>query len=89
MLDLGVFAAIQALEHQQPPSNVDELFECVESALWSLKREKLDATFMSSQQAVLGISSVHVDNTYELTHMGNNICDARDFFQYPFGVVQT
>ena len=72
VLDLGFFAAIQALQHQQSPSNVDELIECVESAFWSMKRETLDNTFLSLQQAMMGVLSVNGDNTYKLSHMGKD-----------------
>ena len=59
MLDFGFFPAIQVLQHQQSPSNVDKLIECVESVFWSLKSETLDNTFLSLQQAMMGVLSVH------------------------------
>ena len=70
VLDLVFFSAIQALQHQQSPSNVDKLIECVESVFWSLKSETLDNTFLSLQQAMMGVLSVHGDKTYKLSHMG-------------------
>ena len=41
VLDLGFFAAIQALQHEESPANIDELINHVDTAFHSMKRENL------------------------------------------------
>ena len=72
VLDLGFFAAIQALQHEESPANIDELINHVDTAFHSMKREKLDNVFLSLKQAMLGALTVNGDNTYKLNHMGKD-----------------
>jgi hypothetical protein len=69
VLDLGFFAAIQALQYQSAPTNIDELIQHVESAYYSLARETTDNVFLSLQQAMTGALTVNGDNSYKLSHM--------------------
>ena len=72
VLDLGFFASIQSLQHQDSPSNIDELIESVQKAFASQKREAADNIFLSLQQAMTGVLTVRGDNTYKLNHMGKD-----------------
>lgn len=69
VLDLGYFNAIQSIQHQQAPNNVDQLIEAVEESFNKLQKSKLNNTFLSLQLAMEQVILVDGDNNYKLRHM--------------------
>jgi hypothetical protein len=70
VLDLGFFNAIQSLQHEESPRNVNELIDAVGRAFQDQPRNNLDNVFLSLQQAMMGAMSVGGGNSYTLAHMG-------------------
>ncbi|KAF0735363.1 hypothetical protein Ae201684P_022447 [Aphanomyces euteiches] len=69
VLDLGFFNAIQSLQHQSTPSNIDELIGAVLHAFDELPHETLGRTFVTLQK-VLEISiRMECSNGYKLPHL--------------------
>ncbi|KAF0737692.1 hypothetical protein Ae201684_006357 [Aphanomyces euteiches] len=69
VLDLGFFNAIQSLQHQPTPSNIDELIGAVLHAFDELPHETLGRTFVTLQK-VLEISiRMEGSNGYKLPHL--------------------
>lgn len=69
VLDLGYFNAIQSIQHQQAPNNVDQLIEAMEESFNKLQKSKLNNTFLSLQLAMEQVILVDGDNNYKLRHM--------------------
>lgn len=70
VLDLGFFNAIQSLQHQQSPKDIDELITAVNDAFKSLTAETLNDVFLSLQLALESTLGVNGGNNYSLQHMG-------------------
>jgi hypothetical protein len=70
VLDLGFFRAIQSLQHQQAPKNIDELVDAVTVSFEKIDREKLNDIFLTLQQCMIEIMKVKGGNNYKLPHMG-------------------
>jgi hypothetical protein len=70
VLDLGFFRAIQSLQHQQAPKDIDELIQAVTSAFYRMDREKLNDIFLTLQQCMVEVMRVKGGNNYKLPHMG-------------------
>jgi hypothetical protein len=64
VLDLGFFAAIQALQHQQAPRTIDDLILAVEKAFDELTSKKLNNVFLSLQQCITETMKVIGGNNY-------------------------
>ncbi|XP_021725627.1 uncharacterized protein LOC110692853 [Chenopodium quinoa] len=62
VLDLGFFNAIQAIQHQQAPRNVDELVSVVKYAYEIFEPRKVNHVFLSLQNCMLEIMMVHGSN---------------------------
>lgn len=70
VLDLGFFNAIQSLQHQSAPKNVDELIVIVEKAFHDLDVSKLNYVFLTWQQCMLATLEDGGGNGYKIPHMG-------------------
>ncbi|XP_021748422.1 uncharacterized protein LOC110714231 [Chenopodium quinoa] len=68
VLDLGFFNAIQAIQHQQAPRNVDELVGAVKYAYEIVEPRKVNHVFLSLQYCMLEIMIVHGSNNYIQPH---------------------
>ena len=68
-LDLGFFKAIQSLQHQMAPANIDELIKCVEDAYWQQPIETVENVCLSLQQCLQCCMLVKGCNRYKLPHM--------------------
>lgn len=69
-LDLGFFNAIQALQHQHAPNDIDELITAVEKSFSELPVETLDNVFYSLQKAFECTMLRQGCNGYNLAHLG-------------------
>ena len=70
VLDLGFFQAIQSLQHQHAPNNIDELVEAVVDSFNAMGHDKLKNVFMSMQQCLIEVMKCGGGNNYKLPHMG-------------------
>lgn len=68
-LDLGFFNAIQSLQHQHAPNNIDELIAAAETSFRDYPDEKLNDVFLSLQKCMESIMLAKGDNGYKLQHM--------------------
>ena len=70
VLDLGFFRAIQSLQHQQTPNNIDELVKAVVDSFNAMGHDKLKNVFLSLQQCLIEVMKCDGGNNYKLPHMG-------------------
>jgi hypothetical protein len=70
VLDLGLFAAIQSLQHREAPSSIDELVASVIKAFGDLSVESLDNVFLSLQAVLKYIMNNEGSNSFKLPHLG-------------------
>ncbi|KAH7863382.1 hypothetical protein Vadar_016764 [Vaccinium darrowii] len=70
VLDLGFFRAIQSLQYQAAPKNVDELVHAVEKSFEELSSECLNRVFLTLQASMIEVMKVNGGNNYKLPHMG-------------------
>ena len=70
VLDLGFFRAIQSLQHQQAPNNIDELVKAVVDSFNAMGHDKLKNVFLSLQQCLIEVMKCDGGNNYKLPHMG-------------------
>ena len=70
VLDLGFFRAIQSLQNQKAPKNIDELIQAVNDAFCEMDRDKLNDIFLTLQQCMVEVMKVKGGNNYKLPHMG-------------------
>ena len=68
VLDLGFFRAIQSIQHQQMPTNIDELVNAVNYAYWSFEPKVLDKVFLSYQYVMREVMKVGGGNNFKLPH---------------------
>ncbi|XP_021770621.1 uncharacterized protein LOC110734780 [Chenopodium quinoa] len=68
VLDLGFFNAIQAIQHQQAPRNMDELVSAVKYAYEIFEPRKVNHVFLSLQYSILKIMMVQGSNNYIQPH---------------------
>jgi hypothetical protein len=72
VLDLGFFRAIQSLQYQHAPRNVDELISAVETSFYDMERSKLDKIFLTLQQCFIEVMKCGGGNNYKLPHMSKD-----------------
>ncbi|KAH7858199.1 hypothetical protein Vadar_021189 [Vaccinium darrowii] len=70
VLDLGFFRAIQTLQYQQAPKNVDELVSAVMRAFEELPSERLENVFLTLQACMIEIMKVNGGIGYKVPHIG-------------------
>lgn len=70
VLDLGLFQAIQSLQHQHAPNNIDELVEAIMDSFNAMGHDKLKNVFLSLQQCLIEVMKCGGGNNYKLPHMG-------------------
>ncbi|KAH7835594.1 hypothetical protein Vadar_027734 [Vaccinium darrowii] len=70
VLDLGFFRAIQSLQHQQAPKNIDELVFAVQKSFEQLESQNLDNVFLTLQACMIEVMKVNGANNYKLPHLG-------------------
>ncbi|KAH7867378.1 hypothetical protein Vadar_032684 [Vaccinium darrowii] len=68
--DLGFFRAIQTLQYQQAPKNVDELVSAVMRAFEELPSERLENVFLTLQACMIEIMKVNGGIGYKVPHIG-------------------
>ncbi|MFI5421695.1 MAG: hypothetical protein ACHQ1H_12070 [Nitrososphaerales archaeon] len=92
VLDLGFFRAIQSLQHQKAPKNIDELIDAVVASFNEMDREKVNHVFLSLQNCFINVLKVHGGNNYKLPHMGKAKLSRQgrlpDNFSCPVDVLQ-
>ncbi|KAF0693028.1 Aste57867_15977 [Aphanomyces stellatus] len=69
VLDLGVFNAIQALQHHNVTRSIDDLIAAVHAAFQDLEWRVLEKTFMTLQKVVAESLKLNGDNVYKLPHL--------------------
>uniref|UniRef100_H3GMD1 Tc1-like transposase DDE domain-containing protein n=1 Tax=Phytophthora ramorum TaxID=164328 RepID=H3GMD1_PHYRM len=70
VLDLGLFAALQALQYQVVIRGVDELIDAVEAAYEELSETTQDNIFLTLQNCMICTLRDSGGNQYKLPHMG-------------------
>ncbi|KAF7147220.1 hypothetical protein RHSIM_Rhsim03G0157600 [Rhododendron simsii] len=70
VLDLGFFRAIQSLQYQKAPKNIDELVSVVVSAFEELSPQTLDNVFLTLQACMIEIMKVNGGIGYKVPHIG-------------------
>jgi hypothetical protein len=68
ILDLGFFNAIQSLQHQSLPKNIDKLIHAMDKAFEALEPEKLNV-FLILQQCMIATMKANGGNEYKIPHM--------------------
>ncbi len=69
VLDLGIFNAIDKLQHTQERSSIDELVAAVVVAFNLLPVDTIDRCFMMLQAVMSEVLSTGGDNTYRMPHL--------------------
>ncbi|KAH7838080.1 hypothetical protein Vadar_021766 [Vaccinium darrowii] len=69
-LDLGFFRAIQSLQYQHAPKNIDELVHAVEKSFEEWLPKSLNRVFLTLQASIIEVMKVDGGNNYNLPHMG-------------------
>ncbi|KAH0710800.1 hypothetical protein KY284_012227 [Solanum tuberosum] len=69
VLDVGFFRAIQSLQYQNVPSNIDELVEVVEKFFNEMKAERLNHAFLTLQCCMNEVKKHRGDNNHKVPHM--------------------
>ncbi|KAH0645564.1 hypothetical protein KY284_033448 [Solanum tuberosum] len=77
-LDLGFFRAIQSLQYQKAPSNVDELVEAVERSFDEMKVEQLNHVFLTLQSCMIEVMKDNGGNNYKVPHLNKNRLERED-----------
>ncbi|KAH9134654.1 hypothetical protein AeRB84_019622 [Aphanomyces euteiches] len=72
VLDLGFFNAIQSLQYQSTPSNIDELIDAVVYSFGALPSDTLGKTFVTLQKVLQISIDIEGSNAYKLPHMNKN-----------------
>eukprot|EP00957_Ditylum_brightwellii_P038979 2946356-Ditylum_brightwellii.AAC.1 len=70
VLDLGFFNAIQTLQHQHSPKNIDDLITIMKEAFASMGCTTLNDVFFSYHLAMKSAMKVGGGNNYQLQHIG-------------------
>ncbi|KAH0641978.1 hypothetical protein KY290_033580 [Solanum tuberosum] len=78
LLDLGFFRAIQSLQYQKAPSNVDELVEVVERSFDEMKVEQLNHVFLTLQSCMIEVMKDNGGNNYKVPHLNKNRLERED-----------
>ncbi|KAH7841708.1 hypothetical protein Vadar_033271 [Vaccinium darrowii] len=72
VLDLGFFRAIQSLQHQEAPQNIDELVAAIEKSFNELTAQNLDRVFLSLQSCMIEVLKDYGGNNYKLPRLGKS-----------------
>lgn len=72
VLDLGFFRAIQSLQYQQAPKNIDELVHAVDKSFEELSSDNLNQVFLSLQACMVEVMKSYGGNHYKIPHMGKH-----------------
>ncbi|KAF0727833.1 hypothetical protein Ae201684P_004853 [Aphanomyces euteiches] len=72
VLDLGFFNAIQSLQYQSTPSNIDELIDAVVYSFGALPSDTLGKTFVTLQKVLQISIDIEGSDAYKLPHMNKN-----------------
>lgn len=72
VLDLGWFAAIQALQYQKVCHTVVDLVKAVERSYEELTTNKLNNVFLTLQSVMVEVLVVRGQNRYKLPHLGKD-----------------
>ncbi|KAH0746389.1 hypothetical protein KY285_008046 [Solanum tuberosum] len=78
VLDLGFFRAIQSLQYQKAPSNVDESVEAVERSFDEMKVEQLNHVFLTLQSCMIEVMKDNGGNNYKVPHSNKNGLERED-----------
>ncbi|KAH0678103.1 hypothetical protein KY284_019188 [Solanum tuberosum] len=78
VLDLGFFRAIQSLQYQKAPSNVDELVKAVERSFDEMKVEQLNHVFLTLQSCMIEVMKDNGGNNYKVPHLNKNTLERED-----------
>ncbi|KAH0686007.1 hypothetical protein KY285_016550 [Solanum tuberosum] len=76
--DLGFFRAIQSLQYQKAPSNVDELVEAVERSFDEMKVEQLNHVFLTLQSCMIEVMKDNGGNNYKVPHLNKKGLERED-----------
>ena len=68
VLDLGFFNAIQTLQYQANPKNIDELIEAVATSFNKLELQKLDNIFLTLQKVMECVILAKGSNNFAIPH---------------------
>ncbi|XP_031112047.1 uncharacterized protein LOC116016020 [Ipomoea triloba] len=69
VLDLGFFRALQSLQHQEAPRNVDELVVATHKAFNEISVESLSNVFLTLQLCMVEVMKKYGGNNYKLPHI--------------------
>lgn len=72
ILDLGFFAALQSLQHEFAPNDLEELIAATEKAFEDMTSTKLNANFLTMQQVMEKVIEVYGAKRYKIPHMGKD-----------------
>ena len=75
MLDLGVFAALQAMQWKQQTKTVNAMVERVEQVFADWPKEKLNNVFLTLQTCMNEIVDANGDNDYKIVHMRKEVLE--------------
>ncbi|XP_015165532.1 uncharacterized protein [Solanum tuberosum] len=73
VLDLGFFSAIQALQHQEAPKNIDELISVVTNAYEVFPERISNRIFLTLQSCMKEIMRIGGFNKYNIPHIKKEI----------------
>ncbi|KAL3519065.1 hypothetical protein ACH5RR_021654 [Cinchona calisaya] len=72
VLELGFFRAIQSLQHQEAPKNIDELVTAIEKSFDEFPVEKLNHVFFTLQMCMTEVMKSNGSNKYKVPHMNKS-----------------
>ncbi|KAL3519084.1 hypothetical protein ACH5RR_021673 [Cinchona calisaya] len=72
VLELGFFRAIQSLQHQEAPKNIDELVTAIEKSFDEFPVEKLNHVFLTLQMCMIEVMKANGSNNYKVPHMNKS-----------------
>ena len=74
VLDLGVFNAIQALQHKEAPHTIDGLFGVVVKAFKEFPTSKCNKVFLTLQSCMVEIMKAKGCNNYKIPRIKKELC---------------
>ncbi|KAH0712503.1 hypothetical protein KY289_008462 [Solanum tuberosum] len=72
------YQAIQSLQYQKAPSNVDESVEAVERSFDEMKVEQLNHVFLTLQSCMIEVMKDNGGNNYKVPHLNKNGLERQD-----------
>ena len=92
VLDLGFFRAIQSLQYEEAPKNIDELVLAVEKAFKALCPKALNRVFLTLQQVMIEVLRNKGGNNFRIPHMQKGKLEREDrlplSLSCDFGIVE-